>query len=258
MRLLLTRPEESSAAFGRALEVRGHNVMQAPLLRIELLPVRCDFSSVQALIVTSGHALRALAESPALAAPRSLALLAVGPATAARARDLGFSDVYEGPGSAAELVPFIRETLKPEAGPLLYLSGDAVAFDMEPALRGEGFNFLRAIVYRAVAAAALPADAVTALASRTLDAVLLMSPRSSRTYVELIRHHGLVSFVPALPHLCLSARVADPLADLGIAARDVAVQPNSAAMIALVDQVAAGRAGAHAPAEPNAQRVFRR
>ena len=62
MRLLVTRPEPDAGREAEALAARGHEAVLAPLLKIEFTrDVPLDFAGVQALIVTSRNALRAMA-----------------------------------------------------------------------------------------------------------------------------------------------------------------------------------------------------
>ncbi len=62
-----------------------------------------DLDAAQALIVTSRNALRALSAHRHLDKARKLPLFAVGEATAAAARELGFAEVTPGPGTGAGL-----------------------------------------------------------------------------------------------------------------------------------------------------------
>ena len=93
MRLLVTRPEPDAGREAEALAARGHEAVIAPLLVIEFAEdAPLDFAGVQALIVTSRNALRAIASRRELAEARKLPLFAVGEATARAARDVGFAD----------------------------------------------------------------------------------------------------------------------------------------------------------------------
>ena len=86
--MLVTRPEPGASETGRRLHVLGHAPLIAPVLRIAALAPRLPPpEAVQAVLATSGNAL------PALAGHRGCRLLAVGDATAARAREAGFGDI---------------------------------------------------------------------------------------------------------------------------------------------------------------------
>ena len=63
MRLLVTRPEADAARTAQALRARGHEVLVAPLLRVE--SIDADFGGpFDAVLMTSANAARALASHP--------------------------------------------------------------------------------------------------------------------------------------------------------------------------------------------------
>jgi len=64
LRLLLTRPEPDAARTAAALRAAGHEVLTAPMLRIE--PVAADLGAGpwEAVLITSANAARAVAAHP--------------------------------------------------------------------------------------------------------------------------------------------------------------------------------------------------
>jgi uroporphyrinogen-III synthase len=232
MHVLVTRPEGDAAGLKSGLEAMGHTVSLNPLLTIAYEAPSLNLHGVQALIITSRNGLQALARSSELDAARSLPVFAVGPGTGSLARDLGFKSVIEGPGRGEELVPLIASSLEPEGGPVLHISGDKVAFDMVGALTGVGFDVRREIVYRSLPATALDAQVAAAIKAGTVDAVILMSPRTANVFVDLATAAGLAAEAGQLRFYCLSAAVADNLAPLGASKVKVARLPNSEEMLA--------------------------
>ena len=239
MRLLITRPEADASRLMAALAERGHQAMLAPLLRVAFLPLgELDLTGLQAVIATSRNALCALKSQPLLAHVRRLPLFAVGSATAAEGRALGFAVVLTGAGTAAELVTHIVAVADPAAGVLLQLAGDAQARDLKGELEAHGFRITRRVVYRMHAAAALSADTVEELATGSVDGVILMSPRTAATYASLLHRHGLVGAARRLLHLCVSAATAERLAQLGAVPIAVAARPCLQEVLALIDAAA--------------------
>lgn len=239
MRLLVTRPEPDASRDAAALAARGHEAVIAPLLVIEFAEdAPLDFAGVQALIVTSRNALRAIASRRELAEARKLPLFAVGEATARAAHDVGFADVTTGPGTAEELAELIAATLEPKHGPLLHLAGETLAFDLKSPLEAKGFNLRQPVLYRARPAEQLPAQALGLLKSGKLDGAILLSPRTARTFALLIDKHGVVTQGRRLVCYCLSQAVAEVLSVLGFEVR-VAARPREEEVLALVDSEAA-------------------
>ena len=164
---------------------------------------------MQALVLTSANA------APALSAPaRQLPVFAVGDATARAAERAGCGEVMSAQGAGADLARLIARRCRPEHGALLHLSGENVRPGLAEELAAAGFDLRRRMVYRAVAASALSPATVEALARRQVEAVLLFSPRSARTFVALIARHGLHNGLAAAAAICLSAAVAQPCREL--------------------------------------------
>ncbi|MGE0024601.1 MAG: uroporphyrinogen-III synthase [Hyphomicrobium sp.] len=238
MHLLLTRPDPSPDSWPEpdALEAglvgHGHTVTRAPLLTVQLAGAMPRLAGVQALIVTSRNALRAVAPIPEAAL--ALPLLAVGPATSALARRLGFRTVIEGPGDGRGLADVIAASLAASGGDLVHLAGDTLAFDLASALAPLDFRVRTEQVYRTEPAPTLPAAAAEALRHGSLDGVVLMSPRTAKVYVRLVTEAGLAAATGKPLHFCLSEAVTAALAPLGTARTAVARAPNSQEMLALI------------------------
>jgi uroporphyrinogen-III synthase len=235
MRVLVTRPELDARGEADALIARGHEPVLAPLLEIEFLSgVSLDLEGAQALTITSRNAIRALAAHEALAQALTLPLFAVGESTAKAARQLGFSEVTIGPGTAAGLIPLIRQEVHPEKGPLVHLAGEHVAFDLKPVLEEEGFTFRKLVLYRSHPAAAFSDDVVAGLASGAVSGVILLSPRTAKTFAALAERHGVVTQAKGLVCYCLSKSVAEPVRPLGFKVR-VPAHPREEDLLALLD-----------------------
>jgi uroporphyrinogen-III synthase len=238
MRLLVTRPEPDALTLRAVLEDAGHEAVVEPLFDLSFAEADAiDLEGAQALIATSRNGLRALeASGPALAEARHLPLFAVGKATAAEARTLGFETVVTGAGTAAELVAHIVSVLDPAAGILVHLAGDRLAHDLAGDLEAHGFRVRQPVVYRMRPAAAFADTTVEDLASGAIDGVILMSPRTAAVYARLVSRHGLTASVRALPHFCLSAAIAHRLEPLGPVPTHIAGAPRLEELLALIDE----------------------
>lgn len=237
MRILVTRPEPDATALKAQLIGMGHEVLIEPMMQVEfhaLDPGEVDLEEAQALVATSRNSVRALAQSPHLMAAVDLPLYAVGPGTAATARALGFSLVLQGPSDARALVGFISENAQVNAGSLVYLAGETKAVDMARELRHLGFHVQEPVVYSVRPADRLSAPIVARLEAGEIDAVILMSPQTARTYARLILAHGQSKRSARLVHYCMSQAVARGLAALGDPPILVASQPDLKTLLALV------------------------
>lgn len=239
MRVLVTRPEPDASSTKARLEDAGHAAILSPLMSVTFTPVDdLGEGAVQAIVVTSRNGVRALARSPVLQELLELPLFAVGKGTSRDAHELGFHGVMEGPGTAELLVDVIKANANPAGGRLIHFAGYKLAFDLEGALRQAGFDVTTLRCYEAEAAKQLTRDGEQALRQGHLDAVLLMSPEASRTYVRLVEAAGLVPEARKVAAACISKATADALAPFGPTQVNVSERPNSEEVLALINRMA--------------------
>src|SRR5437667_3107935 len=116
VRALLTRPRQDSETLASALAARGIEAVGEPLIEIHFRTTAMpDLAGVQAILCTSSNGVRALAR---VIGGRGLPLLAVGDATASRARAEGFTAVESAGGDVADLVRLAAARLDPAKGRL--------------------------------------------------------------------------------------------------------------------------------------------
>jgi uroporphyrinogen-III synthase len=232
MRVVLTRPKEDSERTAEAVRARGHDVLVAPLLRIE--PVNAELRpNWGGVIITSANAAAALAAHPAREGLSKLPVFAVGQRSADAAREVGFTDITTAGGDVRDLVRTIVERRADAKGPLLYLAGEDRSGDLLGDLTVHGIAAELVVVYRAVAAP-LPMALLRALRANQVDAVLHFSRRSAESYIAGSVAMGAATVALAVRHVCLSEQVAEPLRNAGAKRVAVAMRPDEAAMIELL------------------------
>jgi uroporphyrinogen-III synthase len=233
MRLLVTRPEPDNERTAAALRVRGHEVMLAPLLRVEpIADAVLGAGPWAAILITSANGARAIARHQRHRELTSLPVLAVGEASAAAARTVGFKDVTSAAGDGGDLARLAALRFAGSTLPLLYLAGEERARDLASEVAMTGLKVTTAVVYRAVKEAAFPLQVSAALGAGAIDGVLHFSRRSVESYLDCAK----AALGPALEpvHYCLSARAAEPLESAGAARIRVAEHPDEASLLALV------------------------
>jgi uroporphyrinogen-III synthase len=233
VRLLLTRPEPDAQRTAAALRAQGHDVVVAPLLRIEpAADAKISAGPWAAILVTSANAALAIATHARVTPLRALPVFAVGRRSADAMAAAGFADVTSADGNVGDLARLVAARIEPAAR-LLYLVGEDRSGDLAGDLRACGFAVEITIIYRAVAVTGLPPAAADALASG-IDGVLHFSRRSAEAYVNAARAAGLLADALKPVHFCLSAQVAEPLAQARAADIRIAERPNEAALAALI------------------------
>jgi uroporphyrinogen-III synthase len=233
VRLLLTRPEADAQRTAAALRAQGHDVLIAPLIRIEpVADAKIGAGPWAAILITSANAAHAIAAHGGVTQLRALPVFAVGQRSAEAMIAAGFANVTSADGNVGDLARRVAERMKPAAA-LLYLAGEERSGDLAGDLAVRGFAVETAVVYRAIAVTSLPHAAADALAGG-IDGVLHFSRRSAEAYVAAARNAGMLAGALKPAHFCLSSQVAEPLAQAGAAVVRVAPQPTEAALIALI------------------------
>jgi len=240
MQLLVTRPQPDADEQAETLQGLGYEVVVDPLLKLEPFDRgSLSLDGAQAIIVTSRNALRALDALGRLHDVMHLPLYAVGGATARMGEQLGFEIIHVGSGTADGLLPLIVQGCGPDAGPLVHLAGEKLAFDMKGSLEQHGFNVLQPVLYRMRPIEQFSTKTVTALKLGTIGGVILMSPITAKTYVRLVRNQNPAGAEESIIHFCLSEKVAEALSGVDGARVAIADEPTQDDLLALIAREAA-------------------
>jgi uroporphyrinogen-III synthase len=233
MRLLVTRPEPDNERTASELRARGHQVLLAPMLRVEMVrDSELGSGPFAGVLFTSSNGARAIANHNRRAELIVLPALAVGASSAQAARDAGFADVTSADGDGGDLARLAASRFAGAAAPLLYPAGEERARELGGLLAASGIAVVTAVVYRTVKADAFPAIVSKAMAERSLDGVLHFSQRSVEAYLDCAASQHEAALAPI--HYCLSARAAEPLRRAGASRILLADRPEEARLLALV------------------------
>jgi uroporphyrinogen-III synthase len=233
VRILPTRPEADAQRSAAALRALGHEPIIAPLLRIEAVAdAPIGPGPWLGILTTSANAALAVVTHARFDELRTVPVYAAGNRSADAMRAAGFANVTSADGNVGDLVQFVATQTKPGAA-LLYLAAGERAGDLAGDLRSRGYIVHTTIVYRAIAAGEFPRAAADAL-THGIGGVLHFSRRSAEAYIEAARAAGLLASALKPTHYCLSAQVAELLAQAGAAAVHVAPRPAEAALIELI------------------------
>ena len=239
MQALLSRPREESQSLAAALAVRDVGTVIEPMMEVHYcVAAALDLATVQAILCTSANGVRALAR---VTGERGLPLLAVGEATASRARAEGFTSVASAGGAVTDLVRLAAARLRPQNGRLLHVAGNVVAGDLVGALRAHGFVIERRVLYEARPVERLSTAALSALHGRTIDFALFFSPRTAAIFVRLAGIAGIAGCCRTITSLAISAAADAVLTELPWRDRRVAERPNQPALLDTFDAILAER-----------------
>jgi uroporphyrinogen-III synthase len=237
---LITRPQADAHLLSTEVRRRGFEPLLEPLLEIRSLAGPAPMlEDLQGVLITSANGARSLVERLGTAYNdwRQVPLWAVGDASAAEARRLGFTQVQSADGDVVSLCRQVSRDADPAGGRLLHVTGDRQAGDLAGCLIAGGFRVERLVLYHSVAVQALSPAAVTALRQNRVAAALFFSPGTATTFVRLAAQQQLAECCRAVSALCLSPAVAAALADITWNALQVAERPRQDALLAILDGV---------------------
>lgn len=169
--MAVTRPQPQAGETAARLEAAGYRPVLAPLLVAEPLGAPSDAAGIGAIALTSRTGARRFAGCDPFF---DLPVFAVGDATAAEARRVGFRHVVSADGNADDLVPLITANA---TGPVVHFCGEHHRGAIVERLQAAGLEASRRVTYRMAEAARLPGTAA--------DIVLVYSPRAARVLERL-------------------------------------------------------------------------
>ena len=238
MHFLITRPKPDANALAARLEVMGHTSSSSPVMKVIYHQIKPPApTSVSGLVITSTNTLRSLESFDQLAPFCPLPLFAVGKRSAKAAQKRGFSQIYQAKGKAETLAPLINQHLADRSKPLYHPGGKQKAFELSSPLDQMGYSLIEQIVYETQMTSRLTPETIKGLEASTIDAVILLSPRSARLFCNLIKAHKLDQTIRSLACLCLSQNVAKAADQLDWQKKWISSRPDMDHLLDLVDQM---------------------
>lgn len=234
--ILLTRPQDDARRTAERLRRLGHAAVIAPVTTIVSTGDPCPPGPFAAILATSAQAAPFCAQAGFLAQD----VFAVGERTASSLRDAGAARVHSAGGDGAALADLVAARL-PAGARLLHVAGRDRHAEPAASLAARGYDLSVWEAYAATIVPALPEAAADALRAGTLGGVLHYSARSAESLLTLARNAALADALLALPQVCLSPAVAEPLAHAGAGRIALAARPDEDALLdALVAALASG------------------
>lgn len=207
MRFLLSRPIVESEPLAKALAIKNIDSVIEPVLILKYLAkIPLKLNRFQALIFTSPNGIRAYNHHYKA---DDINVYCVGNKTSKMASDIGFKNVFSADGDLKKLSGIIKNSLNPENGPLLYLSGKHISGDLKAALEKIGFSVEKKEIYHMVALKNLSDKTKFQLENNNIDYIPFYSSRSALIFIELIKKANAEKYLRRIRALCLSPAIAD-------------------------------------------------
>ena len=102
------------------------------------------------------------------------------------AKNIGYTNVISSSGSALSLANDISNNLDSEKGPLLWVSGADIAFDIKAYLNTKRFNITRAISYQMTSVSRLNRSFIELVKLKKIKGVVILSKRNFYSFRKLM------------------------------------------------------------------------
>ena len=179
MHILLTRPLDDSKDLILKFSSLNHKVSHLPLLSIQKKEfIEPNYKDFKGIIFTSANALKNLDVSKI---DKYIICFCVGTATERKAKELGFQNIFCAEGNVNNLKELILQNFNPKSGPILYVSGEIVSYNLDKVLFAEKYTVKRIINYTAIPNENLNDNFITEIKSSVPEIVFI--------YSEIVQKH---------------------------------------------------------------------
>ena len=215
-KILITRPKHQAHKTSKSLNDMGLSTLLEPLLFLETIPHKVDdYSPYKFLIVTSGNSFDFWDFHDI---DKTKPLIAVGPQTAQRADECGFTTITDMDGTSADIKAHIGNHKA------IHIGGYHISQHL-------GENVDRLIVYEAHPAEQITTACKDALKKGEISLITFYSTRTAKIFVRLIQNEKLEQTLESIRVLSISHNVLRSVRILPWADMYTASAPNGTAMI---------------------------
>ena len=212
MHILLTRPLEDCSEMILKFKSLGHNISHLPLLNIEKINYEeVNFFDYGGIIFTSANAIKFLNLNKL---NKNITCFCVGEATEKKARSLGFQKTIAAEGNVSNLKELILQNYETKDRPMLYISGEAISFDLDQHLLNEGFDIKRIINYRVSHNQNFDEKFIKDLQLNMPDIVYIYSQNSALSFLNFIKNNQLQSLWMNTNLMCIGEKTSSILNEI--------------------------------------------
>ncbi len=187
MHILLTRPLEDCSEMIVKFQSLDHKVSHLPLINVEKVHhEKINFSDYGGVIFTSSNAVINLNVENL---NKKIICFCVGNATEKKVRGMGFQNTIAAEGNVSNLKELILQNYEYKEIPLLYVSGQIIATDLDQQLLKEGYAVKRIINYKVNHADKFDESFVKELKQNMPDIVYVYSQNSASSFLNFIKIH---------------------------------------------------------------------
>ena len=212
MHILLTRPLEDCSEMIVKFQSLDHKVSHLPLINVEKVHhEEINFADYGGVIFTSSNAVKNLSVENL---NKKLICFCVGGTTEKKARSLGFQNTIAAEGNVTNLKELILQNYELKETPLLYVSGEIIATDLDQQLLKEGYVLKRIINYRVNHTEKFDENFVNELKQNMPDIVYIYSQNSASSFLNFIKINQTESLWMNTNLMCIGEKTSSILNEI--------------------------------------------
>lgn len=165
-----------------------------------------------AVVITSGNALRMARGDGVLSRWTDIPVWAVGEQTAGLGRQMGLKTVHSADGDGRALLRLCAANLDP-ASEIIHVTGERLGEDLSAGLTALGHSVIRWENYRTATVSRWDMQTRWLIGRRRVGVALLLSPRSATAFATLMGKHDLWNAAAGMRLACISEPTANALLD---------------------------------------------
>ena len=145
MHILLTRPLDDSKELILRFKSLGHKVSHLPVIIVDAIKYNePNYNEFKGIIFTSANAIKNLNTSRI---DKNIQCFCVGSSTEKIAKESGFQNIFCAEGNVSNLREIIIQNFDKKNGPLIYVSGEIISYNLDKDLISEGYSVTRLVNY---------------------------------------------------------------------------------------------------------------
>ena len=212
MHILLTRPLEDCKDLILKFKSLGHKVSHLPVIKIMSIEYdEPNFNNYSGIIFTSANSVKNLNLKKI---NKKINCFCVGSATEKIAKQSGFQNIFCADGNVNNLKEIILQNFDKKNGPIIYISGEIISYNLDKDLISEGYSVTRLVNYVAKPNKEIREEFIKDIKSLIPDIVFIYSENSARNFLNIIKKYDLSNEWMETNLMCLGERASSVLNEI--------------------------------------------
>ena len=212
MHILLTRPIDDCKELIIKFKSLGHKVSHLPVISINPIDyLEPNYNEFRGIIFTSTNAIKYLNTSKI---DKNIQCFCVGSSTEKIAKKSGFQNIFCAEGNVNNLKEIILQNFDKKNGPIIYISGEIISYNLDKDLISEGYSISRLVNYAVKPNQNIREEFIKDLKSSIPNIVFIYSESSARSFLNILKKYDLQEEWMNTNLMCIGERASSVLNEI--------------------------------------------